>query len=216
MSYGPYMQQHTYHIKDKMKKTVIFFKSEFLPSPASTDALQIFEDLSCHLLPIFRKSLIINGAGEGRRTLITRSKLSGAPEGENCSFFDCWSDWFSGRRKASKRTMKEDQHRFMSLLGQLPARLTAEQTAWALGCQPHDIPALVTARLLKPLGNPPPNGIKYFCTAGILDLFKDRSWLNRASNSITLHWQRQNSHSGSRRAKDSGVDCLLIRPNECQ
>ncbi len=40
MSYGPYMQQHTYHIKDKMKKTVIFFKSEFLPSPASTDALQ--------------------------------------------------------------------------------------------------------------------------------------------------------------------------------
>ena len=50
--------------------------------------------------------------------------------------------------------MKEEQHRFLSLLGQLPARLTAEQAGWVLNCQAHDIPALVTARLLKPLGNP--------------------------------------------------------------
>ncbi len=37
------------------------------------------------------------------------------------------------------------------LLGQLPARLTAEQAAWVLNCQVHDIPALVAAKLLKPL-----------------------------------------------------------------
>jgi hypothetical protein len=69
--------------------------------------------------------------------------------------------------------MKEDQQQFLSLVGQPPARLTAEQAAWVLGCQPHDMPILVSNRLLKPLGNPPPNGIKFFATADLLDLTKD-------------------------------------------
>ena len=30
--------------------------------------------------------------------------------------------------------MKEDQHKFLTVLGQLPARLTAEQAAWVLNC----------------------------------------------------------------------------------
>ena len=47
--------------------------------------------------------------------------------------------------------MREDQHRFLTLLGQLPARLTAEQAAWVLNCQAHDVPILVATRLLKPL-----------------------------------------------------------------
>jgi len=47
--------------------------------------------------------------------------------------------------------MREDQQQFMRLLGQLPARLTAEQAAWVLNCQPHDVPILVGVRLLKPL-----------------------------------------------------------------
>ena len=43
--------------------------------------------------------------------------------------------------------MNDDQHRFLTLLGQLPARLTVEQASWVLNCQPHDTPILVTARL---------------------------------------------------------------------
>jgi hypothetical protein len=35
--------------------------------------------------------------------------------------------------------MKEEQHRFLSLLGQLPARLTAEQAGWVLNCQSSDL-----------------------------------------------------------------------------
>jgi len=89
--------------------------------------------------------------------------------------------------------MKEDQHRFLSLAGQLPARLTSEQAGWVLGCQPHDIPALINSRLLKPLGNPAQNGGKFFCTADVLELTKDRSWLVKVTNIITQHWQRQNS-----------------------
>jgi hypothetical protein len=75
--------------------------------------------------------------------------------------------------------MRDDQHKFLMLLGQLPARLTAEQAAWVLNCQPHDVPALVAAKLLKPLGNPPANGIKFFATADVLEASKDRHWLAR-------------------------------------
>jgi hypothetical protein len=89
--------------------------------------------------------------------------------------------------------MRDDQHRFLMLLGQLPARLTAEQAAWVLNCQPHDVPALVAARLLKPLGNPPVNGIKYFATADLLEQIKDHNWLVRVSATICQHWQKKNA-----------------------
>ena len=89
--------------------------------------------------------------------------------------------------------MKDDQHRFLSLLGQLPARLTAEQAGWVLNCQPHDIPALISARLLKPLGNPSQNSTKYFATADVLEITKDRAWLVKVTNTICQHWQKQNA-----------------------
>jgi hypothetical protein len=89
--------------------------------------------------------------------------------------------------------MKDDQHRFLSLLGQLPVRLNAEQASWVLNCQQHDIPALMSARLLKPLGNPAQNSIKFFATADVLELAKDRSWLAKLTNIINQHWQKKNS-----------------------
>jgi len=89
--------------------------------------------------------------------------------------------------------MREDQYRFLALLGQLPARLTAEQTAWALNCQPHDVPILVAARLLKPLGNPPPNSVKFFATLEVLEQAKDRTWLARVTNTLSQHWKDKNA-----------------------
>jgi hypothetical protein len=89
--------------------------------------------------------------------------------------------------------MKEDQIRFLSLMGQLPVRLTGEQAGWVLNCQPHDIPALIHARLIKPLGNPSSNGTKYFATADLLEIAKDRSWLVKMTTAINTHWQKQNA-----------------------
>ena len=89
--------------------------------------------------------------------------------------------------------MREDQHRFLTLLGQLPARLTAEQAAWVINCQPHDIPALIAAKLIKPLGNPPANGIKFFATADLLESSQDRNWLVRVSATIYQHWHKKNA-----------------------
>jgi len=89
--------------------------------------------------------------------------------------------------------MKEDQQRFLSLLGQSPARLTVEQAAWVLNCQAHDIPVLVAARLLKPLGNPPANGVKYFATSLVLESTKDPTWLAKVTNAIHSYWRNKNS-----------------------
>jgi hypothetical protein len=83
--------------------------------------------------------------------------------------------------------MRDDHHRFLTLLGNLPARLTAEQTAWVLNCPLHDMPILVSARMLKPLGNPPQNGIKFFATTEILELAKDPKWLARVTCAINQH-----------------------------
>ena len=93
--------------------------------------------------------------------------------------------------------MRDDQHRFLLLLGRLPARLTAEQAAWVLNCQVHDVPALMAAKLLKPLGNPPANGIKYFATEDLLEASQDRSWLTRMSATIYQHWRNKNASKRS-------------------
>jgi hypothetical protein len=83
--------------------------------------------------------------------------------------------------------MREDQHRFLSLLGRLPARLTAEQVAWVINCRPHDVPVLVAAHLLKSLGSAPPNSVKYFATVEVLELMQDRGWLAKVTNAVVHH-----------------------------
>ena len=77
-----------------------------------------------------------------------------------------------------------------------PARLTQQQAAWYLGFQFHDIPTLVAAGLLKPLGKPVANGQKYFASVELARLRADTKWLARASDAITAHWRRKN-HSAS-------------------
>ena len=94
----------------------------------------------------------------------------------------------------------------MRLLGQLPARLTAEQAAWLLNCQLHDIPALVAAKLIKPLGHPPQNGTKFFATDDLLEASKDRHWLVRMSTAIYQHWQRKNAHKPAKASSEVARD----------
>lgn len=94
--------------------------------------------------------------------------------------------------------MREDQNQFLALLGKPPARLTVEQAAWVLNCQVHDIPVLVSSRLLRPLGNPPANGTKYFSTEEVLELSKDRAWLAKITNTVCQHWRNQNARKTAR------------------
>lgn len=95
--------------------------------------------------------------------------------------------------RLSMKSMKDDQEKFLALLGKPPARLVAEQVAWVLNCQPHDVPILVTSRLLKPLGNPASNSVKFFATSDVLELSQDRNQLVKMTTAIALHWQAKNS-----------------------
>ena len=105
--------------------------------------------------------------------------------------------------------MREEQHQFLRLLGQLPARLTAEQAAWVINCQPHDIPILIAARLLKPLGNPATNDIKFFAASELLELVKDRAWLVKVTNAVNQHWHKQNPRKKNHPANGSQTGHIL-------
>lgn len=66
----------------------------------------------------------------------------------------------------------------------LPARLNVEQTAAMLGFQPHDIPTLVAAGLLFPLGRAAKgkNTVKYFALVDVEERRRDPKWLSKATD----------------------------------
>src|ERR1044072_8359826 len=78
-------------------------------------------------------------------------------------------------------------------LRRLPARLDVEQTAALLGHHPHHIALLVEGRFLKPLGNPPKNGVKMFATSDLEAKANDVEWLDKASRYITRKWAEKNA-----------------------
>lgn len=67
----------------------------------------------------------------------------------------------------------------------LPGRLTYELTAQLGGLQVHDIPLLIKAGLLKPLGGGPRNCVKYFAATEVERNFADPKWLDKATKVIS-------------------------------
>lgn len=88
--------------------------------------------------------------------------------------------------------MKQDKKDFLSLATP-PARLGINETAWLLGFAEHDVPVLVSAGLLKPLGRPTTTGSKFFATVDLQNLRNDTRWLAKASDAIVNHWRSKNS-----------------------
>jgi len=92
-----------------------------------------------------------------------------------------------------------------------PARLNATQTAWFLGFEPHEIPMLVAAGLLKPLGHPARNSTKFFATETLEQLRHDEKWLARASDAISSYWRERNARKGTRGPSTNGSPTLNRR-----
>ena len=87
--------------------------------------------------------------------------------------------------------MNQAKKDFLSLVTP-PARLGINETAWLLGFSEHDIPVLVAAGLLKPLGRPTASGSKYFATVELQNLRNDTRWLAKASDAIVNYWRTKN------------------------
>jgi hypothetical protein len=79
----------------------------------------------------------------------------------------------------------------------LPARIDVTQTAKLLGFAEHDIPILVAARKLTPLGNPAPNAPKWFAAIEIIHLSLDREWLHKATKELGNYWRRKRERSAT-------------------
>jgi hypothetical protein len=88
--------------------------------------------------------------------------------------------------------MQADKEKFLNLKI-VPARLTVEETAWYLGFATHDIPVLVANGLLKPLGHPNDNAVKFFALASVEPLRADVKWLARATDTMLDHWRKKNA-----------------------
>src|SRR5436189_6459676 len=95
----------------------------------------------------------------------------------------------------------------------VPARLDASQTAWFLGFEPHEIPMLVAAGLLKPLGNPSRNSMKFFATEILEQLRRDEKWLARASDAIANYWRNRNACKRTCRHRTKG-NIRFNRPSD--
>jgi hypothetical protein len=74
---------------------------------------------------------------------------------------------------------------------QLPARLEVKAVAVLLAFSASDIPVLIAAGLLKPLGKPAPNAPKFFARVQIERLGQDLDWLNQATRCVSQHWKRK-------------------------
>jgi len=81
-----------------------------------------------------------------------------------------------------------------------PGRLLAEQAAPVLGFKKREIPILVRAKLLKPIGNPPRHAVKYFFAVEVEKLAADQDWISRATKAVYRYWSDQNQKRRPRTA----------------
>lgn len=94
-------------------------------------------------------------------------------------------------KRTKESFMNSQQLQFLNLR-KLPARLNAEDVACLLGFGTHDIPLLVAAGLLKPLGRPPVNGVKHFAAVIVEGCRNDVKWLAQASDCTVKYWRGKN------------------------
>ena len=96
------------------------------------------------------------------------------------------------------------QARELLNLRRLPAMLNMAQTAVMLGLAEHDIPVLIAAGLLKPLGNPPANAVKYFSTVEVLEMAGESAVLNKIRSTVYQYWRGKNADNAKpRRSRNS-------------
>lgn len=81
----------------------------------------------------------------------------------------------------------------------LQGRLTVRQTAALLNCAEHDVPVLVSQRLLTPLGHPPANAQKYFSPVEVLELAGDPERMGLICDVLYQHWQTKNAAKSAKR-----------------
>jgi hypothetical protein len=100
--------------------------------------------------------------------------------------------------------MNPEREKYLNLRTK-PGKVTAEEAAWHLGFLTHEIPILLSAGLLPPLGEPAENGVKFFSTSDLDKLNQDRAWLAKACKAVAKYWKDRNLLRPSRNAEGKWV-----------
>ena len=85
--------------------------------------------------------------------------------------------------RSNRYGLEDEQDQFMSL-HHLPGRLSEEEAAWYMGVPSSQMHVLIAAKLLKPLGNPAPNGPKHFAIETLDRCRSDRQWVARVNDEL--------------------------------
>jgi len=81
----------------------------------------------------------------------------------------------------------------LQAMGKYPVFLTKEKVAEALGVATHNIPPLVRAGLLKPLGHPGRYCVKHFSRDDLAAKLTNQEWLDKVMAAIHRHWRNKNA-----------------------
>jgi hypothetical protein len=93
---------------------------------------------------------------------------------------------------SSKKTVSRAEALGLLNCRRLPARVNTTEASVLLGVNEHDIPTLIAAKLLFPLGKPAPNAPKYFASIDIQTRAEDREWLSQATRALARFWNEKN------------------------
>jgi hypothetical protein len=99
--------------------------------------------------------------------------------------------------------MNPDSSLGIQSLDEYGAFMTKEKVAKALDIGVHNIPLLVRAGLLKPLGHPQRYCVKKFSRDELARNLADKIWLEEAAKALHRHWRIKNAR---KKAKQNGND----------
>ncbi len=85
--------------------------------------------------------------------------------------------------------MNNEQRSFLSL-PRFPALISLLEACWLLGLALHQGKILVARGMLVPAGKRRRRKGWLFVSAYVLDLADDQEWLNKAKDTLSLHWEQ--------------------------
>ncbi len=103
-----------------------------------------------------------------------------------------FSNWPGRIAPAQSCTAGATERSFLLNVTRLPARVDSSGAAILLGFAAHDIPVLVAAKLLVPLGRPRPTSVEYFCVAVLAGHAENPAWLSKATACVGAYWEGKN------------------------
>jgi hypothetical protein len=101
--------------------------------------------------------------------------------------------------------MNPDSSLEIQSLDEYGAFMTKEKVAKALDVGVHNIPVLVRAGLLKPLGHPQRYCVKKFSRDELARNLADKIWLEEAAKALHRHWRIKNARKKAKQNRNGAA-----------